>query len=349
MSVLITGLGVLGIFGKGKNALTNAIETNKTTDHYDSLDIDINSMKDKALSSRLRRADRFTKMSVLAVNDALNDYGIDNLNLEQTGIILTTAFGPHNTTFAFLDELVTYGEKNVSAIKFSHSVHNAAASYIAQIFNIKGPVSTVTQFKFPVQNALSLATCWLQSKLCDNVLVCCSDERGDIFNLATSNNLNVATDNTLDPSNFSTNAKAVPTEGSVCLLLTGEKNSSSSYCKISNINFDGNISKNTDCLIAGSDGIPTDQTTYKNLLNNQLPINVFSPIYGSMIIGVAFDIAIAILLLKKNSSINTGNFSINQRSLKEPANCITCIKINCNNQTSSTELSNVKEYQPTIN
>ncbi len=44
---------------------------------------------------------------------------------------MATAFGPHVTTFNFLDDILDHGDAAVSPTTFSNSVHNAAASYIA--------------------------------------------------------------------------------------------------------------------------------------------------------------------------------------------------------------------------
>ena len=86
---------------------------------------------DKQVLKEARRADNFTKMATLAAYDALIDSGIPEQSKQKLGIILATAFGPHVTTFSFLDDILTYGDAGVSPTLFSHSVHNAAASYIA--------------------------------------------------------------------------------------------------------------------------------------------------------------------------------------------------------------------------
>ncbi len=108
-------------------------------------------LPDKTLLKKIRRSDAVSKMSVLAAADALANSGIRDIAQKKLGIILATAFGPHVTTFNFLDDILDHGDAAVSPTTFSNSVHNAAASYIAMSLNIKGPTLTITQFQFSFQ------------------------------------------------------------------------------------------------------------------------------------------------------------------------------------------------------
>ena len=123
--------------------------------------VDLAAVPDRTLLKKIRRSDAVSKMSVLAAADALQDSGIENINQKKIGIILATAFGPHVTTFNFLDDILDHGDPAVSPTTFSNSVHNAAASYISTAFNIKGPTLTISQFRFSFQSALQLAKSWL--------------------------------------------------------------------------------------------------------------------------------------------------------------------------------------------
>ena len=100
-----------------------------------------------------------------------------NENYDQdVSIIVSTQFGPHATTFKFLDNLIDYSDKHVSPLTFSHSVHNAAASYIASVLGIRGQSLTITSFQDPLKQALILADSWLSQKQAKRVLVCHIDE-----------------------------------------------------------------------------------------------------------------------------------------------------------------------------
>ena len=113
-------------------------------------------LTDKAVLKGMRRADRFSKMAVLAAWDAVEDSGIAIRGGEgRLGIILATAFGPQATAFRFLDEIIDHGDGRASPTLFSHSVHNAAASYVASALKSRGPTLTVTQFAFSFHQALA--------------------------------------------------------------------------------------------------------------------------------------------------------------------------------------------------
>ena len=113
---------------------------------------------DRLLLKKMRRADKLSKMAVLAAADALQDSGVESAG-NRMGIILSTAFGAHQTTFDFLDTIIDYGDAQVSPTIFSNSVHNAAASYIASALDITGPTLTVTRFSFPFRAPFSLRRC----------------------------------------------------------------------------------------------------------------------------------------------------------------------------------------------
>jgi 3-oxoacyl-[acyl-carrier-protein] synthase II len=330
----INGIGILGKFGRGIDTFSEQLEKFSLNSEVSCEDYCVasESLKDKVLGKKLRRADRYTKMAVLAANDCLNDNKKLNtgkqIDLSRTGVILATAFGPHNTSFSFLDDILEYGEDNVSAIKFSHSVHNAAASYIALLLGITGPTLTVTQIKFPVQHALTLASCWLNSNACDNVLVCSVDEKGELFNEVAKRKLNIAKTGNLNPLSFSEKANAIPSEGSVCFLLQKNIITSESYCEISKTSFEQIKSSDVDLCIIGADGIPQDETCYTELQDMKIPLGVYTSLYGSMIIGSAFDCAVGAVLLK-----NKFNKSISS---------IGCHKLDCNNKPATILLNSVQ-------
>lgn len=129
------------------------------------------SRKDKVILKDIRRADDLIKMAVLAAYDAFIDSGLKDDAKNSLGVILATAFGPHVTTFRFLDEILDYGDANVSPTLFSHSVHNAANSYISSNLSIYGPTITLTNFNASFYQALLVAQSWLNEDRCENILV----------------------------------------------------------------------------------------------------------------------------------------------------------------------------------
>ena len=134
--------------------------------------------RDKSIFKDLRRADNLSKMAVIAAQGAFFDSGLDNSAKENLGLILGTAFGPHVTTFRFLDDILNYGDAGVSPTLFSHSVHNAANAYIASNLGIRGPALTLTYFNASFYQALLVAESWLKEDRCEHILLGSAEEYG---------------------------------------------------------------------------------------------------------------------------------------------------------------------------
>jgi 3-oxoacyl-[acyl-carrier-protein] synthase II len=169
--------------------------------------------KDKVVLGSMRRADRFSKMVVLAAHDAVAKSAIEFENPERVGIVFATALGPHNTTFRFLDDILDYGDAGVSPTIFSNSVHNAAVSYISLALGIKGPTWTVTRFSNPFEEAMALAQAWLDEGRCDYVLLGGGDECGTVMEYICREKLPIAMDGKVAENAY------VPGEGVAFFLV----------------------------------------------------------------------------------------------------------------------------------
>jgi 3-oxoacyl-[acyl-carrier-protein] synthase II len=255
-------------------------------------------MKDKAVLQKMRRADRFSKMAVLAAVDAVKDSGIDiGEGGASLGIILATALGPQVTAFRFLDEIIDYGDSNVSPTLFSHSVHNAAASYVASVLGNRGPTLTVTQFGLSFHQALIVARAWIQEGRCGNVLVGSVEEFGTVMEFICGKKLQVAEDGRIRPFEFSPTPSAVPGEGSVFLLLSGE-GGTKRYCGIRGVSFGHESPERCpDLYVLDADGMSEDETCYQEIASRDVAIAGYSPLFGSMMTGSAFHCASAALML----------------------------------------------------
>ncbi len=130
------------------------------------------------LLSPVRRADRFSKMTLLA---ALESWQGAEADLSRVGIILASACGPHATVFKFVNDLLDFGEAKSSPTVFSQSVHAAAASMIASTIHSHGPVLNLADLAFPFESALALADAWLEEGPCDVVLVGATEELSDVY------------------------------------------------------------------------------------------------------------------------------------------------------------------------
>jgi len=244
--------------------------------------VDSQTMSDKTLLKKMRRADKLSRMAALAAADALDNSGIE-LTGKKTGIITATAFGAHVTTFDFLNDILDYGEANVSPTTFSNSVHNAAASYISSALDIQGPTLTVTQFFFSFHSALQLAQAWLNEKRCDYVLAGAVEQYGDVLGYIYDSKLTQASDGRIRPFNF-TPAYHVPGEGSVFFLLSKE-NSENAYCKVEDITIrhsrerenpalqqaQGDNIVQADLNIIDTDGMLSDESVYRSTVSPHIP------------------------------------------------------------------------------
>ncbi|MBI5875429.1 MAG: beta-ketoacyl synthase chain length factor, partial [Deltaproteobacteria bacterium] len=206
----INGIGIIFNRGMGIDCYENAlkqgwqmpasVESLRRKDKKSFVyQVDLETIPDRTLLKKMRRADKFSKMAVLAAADALKGSGIGNIDRKGMGIILSTAFGAHVTTFDFLDGILDYGEAAVSPTTFSNSVHNAAASYISSSLDINGPTLTITRFDFPFQYALQLAQIWLDQGRCEYVLAGAVEQYGDVMGYIYDKKLSPALDGRIRP------------------------------------------------------------------------------------------------------------------------------------------------------
>lgn len=263
--------------------------------------VDLGAVPDRTLLKKIRRADKLSKMAVLAAADALADSGIADINRKKIGIILATAFGAQVTTFEFLDGILDYGDTGVSPTTFSNSVHNAAASYVSSSLNIQGPTLTVTQFRFSFQTALQLARTWLEQGRCEYLLVGAVDHYGDVLGYISEQKLNTANDGRIKPFVFNPTCQA-PGEGSVFFVL-GRDQTENASCSVNAIAIgdDPDCGKPVDINLIDADGMLQDESDYLSSLSPDILTTAYSPLFGTMMIGGAFNLAAAALMLKRQT------------------------------------------------
>jgi 3-oxoacyl-[acyl-carrier-protein] synthase II len=307
--------------------------------------VNLDTVADRTLLKKIRRADKLSKMAVLAAADALADSGIGEGARKNLGIILATAFGAHVTTFAFLDDILDYGEANVSPTTFSNSVHNAAASYVSSSLNIQGPTLTVTQFRFSFQAALQLAKNWLDQGRCDYLLVGAADQYGDVLGYVSDQKLTAASDGIIRPFTFKPTCQ-VPGEGAVFFLL-GNERAGNGYCAVEavHINGDPDQEKPVDINIIDADGMLPDESAYRTSLAPDIPVAAYAPLSGSMMTGCAFNLAAAALMLKEQTHYatpvqdNPHGLRLLTETRHARVGSIRCIGCNCYGEKAVTYLS----------
>lgn len=210
----IAGVGIVSSLGRG-------IDCHRDGPRASSRRVDPETLKDRQVLRGMRRADRFCKFAALAARDALTagDMTLAD-NDDSLGIILLTSLGPHATTFGFLDDIIDYGEKEASPIKFSHSVHNAAAYYVAAALGSRGPATTIATFSSPFEKGFQLADMWLSQKRVTRVLVGCAEELSAPFDHIHDHLLPPEIAMDMRPFSFAMETVEELSEGAAFVLLT---------------------------------------------------------------------------------------------------------------------------------
>ena len=215
----VVGTGLICARGRGKDAVASGewmapsfLEVPFQDEPFPAYVVAPETLKDPVLKG-MRRADRFSKMATLAASDAMSGSGMEDRDPNRIGIIFATAFGPHNTTFKFQDDIIDYGDAAVSPTIFSNSVHNAAVSYISRTLKIKGPTWTVTGFDQPFEQAVALGESWLNEGRCDQILLGAGDECGTVMEYICANKLPIAEDGRISDERY------VPGEGAAFFLV----------------------------------------------------------------------------------------------------------------------------------
>ncbi len=343
----INGIGIVFNRGRGLDCLEKALRDgwkkpaevtalhskNKKSFVYQ---VDSETISDRTLLKKMRRADKLSKMAVLAASDALANSEVEITN-KKIGIIASTAFGAHVTTFDFLNDILDYGDVNVSPTAFSNSVHNAAASYISSSLNIQGPALTVTQFFSSFYSALQLAGVWLNENRCDYILAGAFEQYGDVLGYIYDSKLTPAADGRIKPFNFKPTYH-VPGEGAVFFLL-GNEISENAYCRIENPSR-GRDSYNAkaDLNIICADGLLSDESVYLPAISTDIPTAAYSPLFGSMMINSAFNYAAGALMLKNQMCYaspvkdNPRGIYIIDETRRSDIELIQCISYNCRNE-----------------
>ncbi|MFH1260146.1 MAG: beta-ketoacyl synthase N-terminal-like domain-containing protein [Elusimicrobiota bacterium] len=342
----ILGIGTIFNRGRGVSSFAEALQEgwvspSISTDPFSPVyRVDPELLNDQEIARKIRRADKFATMAVIAASDAVKDSGIPADQVcSSLGIIVSTGFGPHATTFHFLDDILTYGDAGVSPTSFSHSVHNAAASYIASLLKSRGPAITLTQFAFPFHQALIIAQAWIKEGRCKNVLVGGVDECGTVMEYVCRKKLSLDAQGKIRPFQFSDKPVTVPGEGSVFFLL-GEDNDQPSYCKIEDVYFDPDRlgGDKPDLYLLDADGMTGDESVYRKSIAGNIPAASYTPLFGAMMMGSAFHCLAGALSIKNNLLYacpvpeNPFNISICKLTTQAKISSIHCIKFNCSSR-----------------
>ncbi len=318
MSCSIKGIGAVGGFGCGIDTLHAAlsgVESDKKTVQVKTAEglkdmrvflvdtIRLNDFVDKRI---LRRVDHYSKIALLGAHLALEDAGILLSDRSRMGLIVASGYGPGRTTQSFLDTFINDGDNLSSPTFFSNSVQNAAVANVSIVLKITGPGLTVSQFEMSFASALFTAKNWLDQGYVDSVLLGAVDEYFDQLGYFWHRfyGRDATDDHELRP--FALDLQTgIAGEGAAFFLLTKtEDRKDEKYGIIEEVSM-GRCGKdllvpNDSFLILGADGHKKCGEFYRPYVANGAAVS-YTPIYGTLPIGPAFDLAIAGLSLKQKT------------------------------------------------
>lgn len=344
--IAIQGVGVVGGFGSGLEELSNTlsykkprtqhvqVKTSNGLRHMPAYLADTARLEDFLNTRILRRVYHYSKMALLGAYLAIQDAGVLDGNRSRMGIIVASGYGPSRTTSGFLDTFIDDGYSFSSPIFFSNSVQNAAVANISLLLTITGPGLTVSQLEMSVPSALIAAKNWLEEGRVDSVLLGAVDEYHDALGYFWhSQHGELATaDHEIKPFEFDLQTAIPGEEATFFLLRRADDKSPSRYGYIESVTMGRceksplTITDNT-FLFVGADGNKDCGDHYKNYIPENARIVSYTPVYGSLPIGPAFDMAIAALSRKAGILCGppAGNIAATDMSMDEKH--IKCLKI----------------------
>ncbi len=184
--VVVTGLGVLGPFGAGRQALLEGLragvprlrEVDRSAGFHRSGGARLAALADLSELGQLvpaalsRRMSPPARMAVAAMQLALRDAGIpEGADHGATGIVTGTSFGPAWVTEQLLRQILGQGPEQASPALFTESVASASAAQMAMVIRARGPNQTLTQREASDLLALGEAARWIRDGKTGRVLV----------------------------------------------------------------------------------------------------------------------------------------------------------------------------------
>lgn len=304
----IRGIGMVGGFGQGSQAVLEAWEhrpganaevpvfTPAGEHHLPLYQVDVTPVKGYVKGGALRRMNRYARMGVLGASLALADAGYEAQGRNDLGLVIASGYGASKSTFDFLDTMIDDEGRCPSPTQFSNSVHSSAASHLSIVLQVGGPCLTVSQFEMSPISALLTAQTWLAEGRVNAVLFGAVDEYCPVLGYCYDRFYGASAHGPLQPEQWSQQT-AVMGEGAAFLLLerTQEPGAygtieSLDWCHTDAVSIDPQQG-----LVLGADGQICTARTYREWARQHAGPRIYSPLYGSLPGGQAFDIACAAL------------------------------------------------------
>jgi hypothetical protein len=120
---------------------------------------------------QFRKSGRFIKLALSGAAMAIRDAGIGKLPSERTGVFLGAGLGNISDLLSFSQSALGFGDPVPSPTQFAQSVGNAGAFYVAQAFELRGPVLAISQAEVSFEAALLNAVTMMRAGDLDIALV----------------------------------------------------------------------------------------------------------------------------------------------------------------------------------
>jgi 3-oxoacyl-[acyl-carrier-protein] synthase II len=255
---------------------------------------DTTSLADFVPRKALRRIDHFARLALLGTYLALEDAGLDENRRGRMGIVVATGYGSTCDTFDFLNTTLDEDDPCSSPIRFANSVHSAAAAHIAAFLGEHGPTITINQYDMSVPLAFQTACQWLEEDRVDSVLVGGADEFSRAMGFYTQH-LQAGRKSGPPPDDA---VKQSPVgEGSAFFVLEKDSYEPSSYAHVSSAGVTA-VNGSPDAAPPGALMIVNPDSLRTASPRGNTECASFAHLYGSLPVGMAFDIAMAAIMLK---------------------------------------------------
>lgn len=184
--VAVTGVGVVGSFGLGTEALWECLDTggvafapcSRYPGDLPSAEAVRPELRRLVGSGRLSRMSLVSQFAIAAVHLALDQAGVTSgkgTAAHAIGLVYGTANGPAAATQQIYDDLLDHGPTAVKPRDFQESVFNAPASLASIHFGVKGPIQVVAASPC-APSVLYLAQMLLAHPGVKVVIALCADE-----------------------------------------------------------------------------------------------------------------------------------------------------------------------------
>jgi len=321
LKVAIAGIGVVGAFGCGVAALRGALVSGGVepgrlafrnadgTREMAAYLADTSALTNYVPKRSLRRIDHFSRLALLGSFMALEDAALLEAERSRLAVIIATGYGAARTTFAFLDTVIDDGDALASPTYFAHSVHNVAAAHVAIALGATGPSLTVSQLEASVASALIAARGWLAEGRVDAVLLGGVDECCDVFAYCWESLCGSGEPSGMCPLAFEKQS-AIPGEGAAFFVLRRESEAGPVYGLIEDVqqghlDWERPVFSPDTLLVLGADGHRECGRHYAGCMASGAEAVCFTPLYGSLPVGQAFDMAAAALMIRDDGRFST--------------------------------------------